>query len=98
MNNAQGRKNQAAAHQLVALIGKLYQVERSAKEKTPAERVAIRQEQAKPILEKIQSWLDGKAGKALPKSLLGKAIHYTLGLWPQLSVYLEDGNILIENN
>jgi hypothetical protein len=95
---ASGRKNHAAAHQMVALIGKLYQIERNARDKTPAERKAIRQEQAKPILEKIKSWLDGKAGKVLPKSLLGKAIHYTLGLWPQLSVYLEDGNTPIDNN
>ena len=31
-------------------------------------------------------------------SLLGKAIHYTLNLWPELIVYLEDGNIPIDNN
>ncbi|MEN7974055.1 MAG: IS66 family transposase, partial [Verrucomicrobiota bacterium] len=95
---AQGRKNQAAAHQMVALIGKLYLIERSVKDMTPEERQAIRQEQAKPILEKIKSWLDSKASKVLPKSLLGKAVHYTLGLWPQLTVYLEDGNIPIDNN
>jgi len=93
-----GRKNTAAAHQMVALIRKLYQVERTAREKSPAERKTIRQEQAKPILDKIKQWLDQKAGKVLPKSPLGKAIHYTLGLWPQLTTYLEDGHIEIDNN
>ena len=34
----------------------------------------------------------------LPKSLLGKAIRYALNLWPQLTVYLEDGNTPIDNN
>lgn len=78
---------------MVAMIAKLYQIERSAKEMTPEERREIRQAQAKPLLEKIKACLDGKAGKVLPKSLLGKAIHYGLGLWPQLVIYVEDGNI-----
>jgi transposase len=95
---AAGRKNQAAAHQMVALIGKLYLIERSVKDKTPEERKEIRQAQSRPILDKIKIWLDSKAGKALPKSLLGKAIHYALGLWPLLIIFADDGNIPIDNN
>jgi len=95
---SQGRKNTAAAHQIVAFIGKLYQIERSIKDKTPDERKLIRREKAGPILAKIKGWLDSKANRVLPKSLLGKAIHYTLGLWPQLITYLEDGHIPIDNN
>jgi len=95
---AAGRSNKAAAHQMVAMIAKLYLIERSAKDMTPEERREIRQSQAKPLLDKIKSWLDSKAGKVLPKSLLGKAIQYTLNLWPQLIIYVEDGNIPIDNN
>ncbi|MFV9616412.1 MAG: IS66 family transposase [Gammaproteobacteria bacterium] len=95
---SQGRKNTAAAHQMVALIGKLYSIERSLKDQTVEERKRVRQEKAKPILDKMKVWLDSKTGKVLPKSLLGKAIHYTLGLWPQLTVYLEEGSIPIDNN
>ena len=93
-----GRKNTAAAHQMVALIRKLYQVERTAEEKTAEARQAIRQTQAAPILNKIKAWLDEKVGQVLPKSPLGEAIAYTLGLWPKLLTYLEDGNIPIDNN
>ena len=93
-----GRKNTAAAHQMVALIRKLYQVERGAGEKTAEARKAIRQAQAEPILEKIKSWLDEKVGQVLPKSPLGVAVAYTLGLWSKLITYLEDGNIPIDNN
>jgi transposase len=95
---AAGRSNTAAAHQMVAMIAKLYLIERSAKDMTPEERREIRQSQAKPLLEKIKAWLDEKAGKVLPKSLLGKAIRYALNLWPQLIVYVEDGEIPIDNN
>ena len=83
---------------MVALIGKLYSIERSLKEQTVEERKRVRQEKAKPILNKMKVWLDSKTGKVLPKSLLGKAIHYALGLWPQLTVYLEEGSVPIDNN
>ena len=93
-----GRKNTAAAHQMVALISKLYQIERAARDKTPQERAAIRQKKAAPILDKIKTWLDEKVTKVLPKSPLGGAITYTLNLWPRLTTYLEDGHIEIDNN
>ena len=37
-------------------------------------------------------------GQHLPQSAMGKAIDYTLTLWPMLSVYLEDGRVEIDNN
>ena len=46
----------------------------------------------------MKTWLDEKNGKVLPKSALGEAIAYTLGLWPKLTTYLEDGDIPIDNN
>ncbi len=36
--------------------------------------------------------------QVLPKSPLGEAISYTLGLWSKLIIYLEDGHIEIDNN
>ena len=95
---AAGRKHSAAAHQMVGMIGKLYQVERQIKDKTAAERSAIRQAKSQPILDKIKAWLDSKVGKVLPKSLLGKAVHYTLALWPQLLIYVHEGHCPIDNN
>jgi len=93
-----GRKHTAAAHQMVALIGKLYGIERKIQDLTADEKKAVRQKEAKPLLEAIKTWLDQKAPKVLPKSLLGKAIRYTLGIWPKLILYIEDGVIDIDNN
>ena len=56
----EGRKDSAVAHQMLALISKLYQIERAARDKTPDERHAYRQEQARQVLDKIKSWLDQK--------------------------------------
>lgn len=93
-----GRKNTAAAHQMVALIHQLYQVERKARNETPQERAAVRQKKAAPILDKIKTWLDEKVTQVLPKSPLGAAITYTLNLWPKLITCLEDGHVEIDNN
>ncbi len=93
-----GRKNTAPAHQMVALISKLYQIERVGRDKAPQERAALRQKKAAPILDKIKAWLDQKALQVLPKSPLGNAISYTLKLWPGLVTYLEDGHIEVDNN
>lgn len=95
---AAGRKNTAAAHQMVALIRKLYVIERGIRDNTAQQRKAVREAQSKPLLEKIKAWLDEKAPQVLPKGLLGKAIAYALGLWPLLSVFLEDGHLELDNN
>ena len=34
----------------------------------------------------------------LPRSAMGRAIDYTLTMWPMLTVYLEDGRVEIDNN
>jgi hypothetical protein len=45
-----------------------------------------------------KAWLDEKVTKNLPKGLLGTAIGYALGQWPQLTTFLEDGHIPFDNN
>ena len=95
---AAGRKHTAAAHQMVALIGQLYAGERTLGECSAEERVAVREARSTPIVEKIKAWLDAKVTQVLPKGLLGKAIGYALGLWPQLTTFLEDGHIPLDNN
>jgi transposase len=95
---AEGRKNTAAAHQMVTLIGKLYAIERAVRDQSPTQRQAARQARSKPLLDKIKAWLDEKAPHVLPKGLLGKAITYTLELWAQLTTFLDDGHLELDNN
>ena len=81
-------------------IGKLYQIERTAKVQslTTAEIYALRQRDAKPILTELKSWLDQNINETLPKSAIGQAIAYTLNLWARLERYIEDGKFRIDNN
>ncbi len=82
-------------------IAELYAIEKFAKEnaKTAEERFQIRKEKgAAEILENIKTLLDAKLDKVLPKSPIGKAILYTKNHWKQLTVFIEDGRLEIDNN
>ena len=65
---------------------KLFAIERKLDECTIEERQEKRQKLAKPILEDFLAWL--KKSESLPKSALGKAVHYALGQWRYLENYL----------
>jgi transposase len=88
------------AYQMLALIGKLYDVERQAKEEglDTADIVKLRQKSSKPVLEQIDSYLEGWSGQVLPKSPVGKAVGYALGQWEALNRYVDHGILSIDNN
>jgi transposase len=85
---------------VVAIIGSLYAVEKEVHEKklSPDQTSEIRQEESKPVIERIKSMLEKRASNIAPKSPTGKAIRYALERWDTLCVYLSDGRIPIDNN
>jgi hypothetical protein len=58
----------------------------------------LREQEAKPILDEMKNWLDQNAIIALPKSSFGKAIHYCLNNWIELTNFLLDGDLRIDNS
>lgn len=94
------KKKNGVAQTVIDLIAKLYKIEKQAKkQKLEPEAVqAMRQERAKPVMDKIKSLLIERQPTTPPKSLLGQAIGYALGQWPRVEVYLEDGRLSPDNN
>ncbi len=92
----------ARAHQALAMIRLLYDVERDAKEKKldAVRRQALRQERSRPLLGQLQQWLEAERPGVLPKSPMGTAIQYTLNNWDALIRYAseDDGHLAIDNN
>ena len=88
-----GRADWAVAH-----IQKLYRVEAQISDKTPAEKYALRQLQALPLLSEFKVWLDKSAQHTNPKSTLGEAVAYTLRQWEKLTTYTQHGQLCIDNN
>jgi transposase len=93
-------KKEGLAHQVVALIGRLYLLERELKDKdaSPALIFMHRSKKARPVLAQIKAILDDAQLKVPPKSPLGAAFFYTLTHWEALNTYLYDGRLEIDNN
>lgn len=93
-------QEKGVAGYVVKIIRLLYQIEDNLKiQKADIQTIkTVRQQQARPILEQLKSYLDEKSTTVLPKSKLGEAIEYTLKRWPYLITYLEDGRYEIDNN
>jgi transposase len=93
------------AHQALAWIRLLYDVEREAKEKSEtaeyetfvAARHALRGERSRPIFKQLHDWLVAEAPKVLPKSPIGEAIRYALNHWTALARPLEAGFLELDN-
>jgi transposase len=101
------------AHEALALIGRLYDIERELpplllpsddpakaerRRQREEQRRALRQLQAEPVLAELKQWLDGRHKEVLPKSPLGQAVSYALNHWEALVRYLEQGYLQIDNN
>lgn len=86
----------------LAAIARLYQVETTLRKARAgsAERAQVRQARATPLLQLLKADLIAlrQRPEVLPKSALGKAIDYTLSLWGKLTVYVDQGQLEIDNN
>jgi len=92
------KATEGVACDVLKYIAKLAKIESDIKLLTDAEKTAIRQEKAKPLLEELHSYLTAVYPRVLPKSPLGTAVSYTLNQWPKLLVYLNDGRLENNNN
>lgn len=82
----------------LALIKKLFEIEKEAADLDPAARLAMRQERSKPHLETLFAWIQQTKPKVLPKSRLNAAFTYAENQWEALNRYTEDGELCIDNN
>ena len=65
---------------------------------SPEEWYKQRLERELPVLDGLLSWVDSISGSVVPKSALGKALHYLREQWSCLIRYLEDGRLKLNNN
>ena len=86
------------AHQGLGFIRKLYKIEKEIRGQTAPERKEAREVQARPILAALREWLKGSCDQVPPKSLTGRALGYLHDQWDNLTRYLEDGRLEIDNN
>jgi transposase len=103
-DEARKASDNAGSHAKTALdsIRQLYLIERAMNESrtpvTPEQRLQQRAQRSAPVIQQFQAWLEALAPNVLPQSPLGKAVHYTLGQWPKLTVFLEHPVVPLDNN
>lgn len=91
-----------ASHQILHLIGKLYEIESLVPGPFPGDesaqrlRLTLREEKSQAILKEIRAWAETTAG--LPRSELGKAVRYLLKRWSALTVFVTNPLVPLDNN
>ena len=90
----------AAASLVLGLIQRLYAIEAEAREAELDARgvLALRQQKSVPAMAQLHDLLLELQQRALPSSLLGKAVSYAQGQWEYLCVFLEHGHVGVDNN
>lgn len=88
------------AQKALMFIQKLYAIESKATELqlTAEQRKELRLTEALPIINEMAKWIAAENKFVLPKSAIGKAFLYAIERWEEMSNYLRDGNLLIDNN
>jgi len=91
---------ETVAKSIVELMDDLFAVDGEARSRNYDwnARNVLRQEKAPVLLERIKREIEAARKAALPSSKLGKAITYTLGLWPRLKRFLEYPELELSNN
>lgn len=88
------------AHEALARINALFEIERKAKEAKleGADLLSYRQEHAKPKLDSLKKWLEAQLREIQPRSPTAGAIGYALNHWDALMRYLDHAHCRIDNN
>jgi transposase len=86
---------------LLAMFRQLYEIEGRAKELSADDRLALRQSESVPVLNRMRTYLDSGAVSlphVLPKSDFAQAVNYLNNHWEQLILFTTNGRIPIDNN
>jgi hypothetical protein len=86
------------ADQLLSMFRELYDIEDRGRTMEAADRLALRQTEAKAVWIRIRSYLDNEMTNVLPKEKMAEAIGYLNNQWDALTLYLSDASIPIDNN
>jgi transposase len=94
----QPKGKRGRADEAVALIGKLYRIERDHKDSDDKTRLLARQQLSVPVLTELHAWLTKTQPAVAPKSALGTALSYMRDYWSMLIRYTERGDLPVDNN
>ena len=86
------------AIEVVRRIDVLFEIERSINGKSPQERLAIRRDLSRPLVDDLHAYMREHAARLSRGHDLVKAVNYMLRRWPAFTLFLEDGRVCLSNN
>lgn len=86
------------AEETLQRIGALYDIEADIRGSPPDVRRQTHQEQTRPRIKALKSWLEQEQARLPGKSQAAQAIRYALSRWTALCRFVDDGTVEIDNN
>lgn len=85
---------------VMAIMAKLYAVEKEARKAAASyqQRQELRERRSRPVTEALKARIEKLSREVVPSGKLGEACTYALNQWPRLVVYLEHGQVEIDQN
>jgi hypothetical protein len=83
---------------VVESVRALYAVEHAAKAMKTAERLALRKKKSAPIVAALRERLDRWKLELIPKHPMADAVKYALNQWPEMTTFLKDAAVPLDNN
>jgi transposase len=88
----------AIAEEALKRVAEFYGVEIQARGQSHEVRMALRQDNSKPVFDDLEDWLHAQLPKISGKSPLAQAIRYALNRMPKTRPYLDNGFLELDNN
>jgi transposase len=86
------------ARHALAYFKALFQIERGLAQAPPEERLSVRQEKSKPLVDALFAWCDEQADRVLDETPIAHAIGYGRNQRDALRRFLDDGRLPMHNN
>jgi transposase len=86
------------AKEALERIAELFAIEARINGRAPPERLAVRQQDAVPLLAGLEAFLQKALSQISGKSKLAQAVRYSLSRWAALTRYTTDGRLEMTNN
>ncbi len=86
------------AIEVVRRIDALLAIERENNGHPPDQRLAVRRQRSRPLVDALGDWMRHERKKLSSKAPVAKALDYTLKRWPAFTRFLDDGRICMTNN
>ena len=79
-------------------IAEIYGIEKEIRGRPAEERLGVRQEKSRPLVDKLHAWFTATSPRIMAGSATSDAMKYALKRWGGFTRFLDDGRIELDNN